>query len=254
MEIRILGCSGTEYLDFRPTGFLINNETLMDAGSVTSALSVEELLHIRNVLISHPHMDHIKGLLFLAAIVAEHNAHHLNIIATKGTIVAIQEYLFNNAVWPDFSKIPGNDRPAIRYTRINTNELLHLGSLRIRAIPVHHVGEAVGFIVQEGAKNIVYTGDTGPTEAIWQEANKIPDLCAVFAEASYPNRMQRMADITQHLTPRTLEIELRKLKRRETQIFLFHLKPQYLQELEAQIRALKNFPITILKQGDLLVF
>src|SRR2546428_75483 len=62
MKLRVLGAFGGEGLGHRPTAFLINDRTLIDAGTVSSALTVPEQLSIEHALISHSHLDHVAGL------------------------------------------------------------------------------------------------------------------------------------------------------------------------------------------------
>jgi hypothetical protein len=52
----------------------------------------------------------------------------------------------------------------------------------------------------------------------------------------------------------TLENELKKLNYKDIPIFLFHLKPRYLDVLKREIENLRNPNITILKPGNLLEF
>ncbi len=66
-------------------------------------------------------------------------------------------------------------------------------------------------------------------------------------ETSFPNQLQELADISGHLTPQTLRTELAKFKQNGTSVFLYHLKPAYLSELEQEIAGL---PVEILKLGD----
>ena len=45
-----------------------------------------------------------------------------------------------------------------------------------------------------------------------------------------------MADVSLHLTPRTLAVELAKLTR-QVPVYLYHFKPPYLEELRAELAA-----------------
>src|SRR3990172_628970 len=65
MKIRVLGAFGGEGLGHRPSSFLINDRVLIDGGSVTGALTVPEQLRIEHALVSHAHLDHIAGLVYL---------------------------------------------------------------------------------------------------------------------------------------------------------------------------------------------
>jgi len=66
MKIRVLGCYGAEFPGFKTMSFLINESVLLDAGSATSTLSIEEQERVSDILITHSHLDHIKDILFLA--------------------------------------------------------------------------------------------------------------------------------------------------------------------------------------------
>jgi len=91
------------------------------------------------------------------------------------------------------------------------------------------------------------SGDTGPTEQLWRVLNKTPNLKAVLLETSFPNRLQKLADISGHLTPKTLQTELSKFERNGASVLLYHLKPAFLQQLSEELRGL---PVEVLKLGD----
>src|SRR2546430_15320590 len=65
MKIRVLGAFGGEGLGHRPSAFLVNDKILLDAGSVTGALTGPEQLAIEHALVSHSHLDHLAGLVYL---------------------------------------------------------------------------------------------------------------------------------------------------------------------------------------------
>jgi cAMP phosphodiesterase len=69
-------------------------------------------------------------------------------------------------------------------------------------------------------------------------------------ETSFPSRMQKLADRSGHLTPRTLVAELSKLERRDVPVYLYHLKPAFEAELCAEIADLGLRGVTVLKSGD----
>ena len=71
---------------------------------------------------------------------------------------------------------------------------------------------------------ILWSSDTGPTTRFWEIANRTRNLSAGAVETSFDNALQEIADVSLHLTPRTLEQELRKLERK-VPILLHHLKP-----------------------------
>ena len=73
-------------------------------------------------------------------------------------------------------------------------------------------------------------------------------------ETSFPNSLQDVADMSRHLTPRTLAQQVDKLRRPSVPILVTHIKPQYRQEILAELKRLKGYRLKILKQGSSLVF
>jgi ribonuclease BN (tRNA processing enzyme) len=250
MEIKVLGCYGGELPGYRVCSFLIDGDLLLDAGAVTSVLSLAKQAQIANILITHTHLDHIKALPFLATNLAGGAFHQpVNIISTPEVIHAIKVHLFNNSLWPDFTALPTADRPVIKCIAIDPDVDVQLGEATIRAIPVEHKVPAVGYLVRKGKSSVLYTGDTGPTDRLWEEANKTKDLKAVLVETSFPNDQEAIAKKSGHLTPRLLQRELKKLRRRDINILLAHMKPQYLRQIRKEVHELKDPRVALLRQG-----
>jgi ribonuclease BN (tRNA processing enzyme) len=63
--------------------------------------------------------------------------------------------------------------------------------LTVIPVPVHHTVPTVGFIVHDEAGALVFSGDTGPTEELWEVARGIGNVRAIIVEASFPNRFAR---------------------------------------------------------------
>jgi len=250
MEIKVLGCYGGELPGYRLCSFLIDGKILVDAGAVTSVLSSFKQSRIAHILITHAHIDHIKDLPFLAANRAGTNfCEPIHVLSIPPVIQGIQAHLFNDALWPDFSNLPTAEHPALKFVPIEPGRDIEVEGYTVKAVPVNHRVPAVGYVIHKGKSRILYTGDTGPTERIWEEANQASDLKAILMESSFPNRETALAQRSGHLTPRMLRGELEKLKRTDIPIFLVHMKPQYLRELRSEIRGLGNRKVTFMQQG-----
>ena len=61
--------------------------------------------------------------------------------------------------------------------------------------------------------------------------------------------MQDLANVSGHLTPQTLELELRKLKR-DVPVYLYGCKPRHMTRIHKQVRALKRRKLSFLGQGE----
>ncbi len=249
MEIRVLGCYGGELPGYRNCSLAVDGKLLLDAGAVTSVLGLPEQRRIANVLVTHTHLDHIKDIPFLAANLAGGPFRHpINIISVAPVIEGIKFHLFNDALWPDFTVLPTVDSPVLRFITIDPGVDVPVGDYIVRAIPVNHTVQAVGYFVRRRGTTILYSGDTGPTERIWDEANGLEDLKAVLLETSFPNSLRAVAESSGHLTPQTMKRELKKLARKDIPVFLFHMKPQYLKILKREVRSLGSRKISFLQQ------
>ena len=71
MKVRVLGCSGAIARECRTTSFLLDADILVDAGTGVGDLTLDEMVGIDHVLLTHSHLDHIAALpLMLDAIAA----------------------------------------------------------------------------------------------------------------------------------------------------------------------------------------
>ncbi|HWP34363.1 MAG TPA: 3',5'-cyclic-nucleotide phosphodiesterase [Thermodesulfobacteriota bacterium] len=252
MRIRVLGCHGGHYLHYEPISLLVDGRLLIDAGAVVSTLTLEELLRIEGVLVSHPHLDHVKDIAFMADIVAGQASRPMVVASIPEVLEPIRRHLLNDVIWPDFTRIPDPARPVLRYQAIEPAVATRVAGLAVEAVAVDHQGAGVGFLVDDGTSAFLFTGDTGPTRAIWEAANRRPNLGAVFIEASYPDRLRALANASGHLTPRLLAAELEKLAtcHRDVPVFLYHMKPWHLEEVAREVAALGDGRLRVLVPGQ----
>jgi len=247
MELRVLGCSGGEAEGYRLTGLLVNGVLAIDAGSLTQALSVREQAGIRQIFISHSHLDHICSLPFFTKNIYGHNDVPVEIRALPETLAALRRHLFNDELWPDFSVIPSPDNPIIRYSEIKPGKTYVLVGLRITPIPVNHLVPCVGYLVEDDHSAFIFSSDTAETDMIYQVANKTKNLKLFITEASFPNEQAWLAEASKHLTPAKLGGELKKLKAK-VQVGIYHLTPGDRPIMLPEIAAIKDPRIQMLDQ------
>ena len=113
-----------------------------------------------------------------------------------------------------------------------------------------HTVFSAGYLVSDGQVEILYTGDTTTTDALWALGQKSEQLAMLFAEASFPNRMVDLARQTGHLTPLLLTEELQKLARPELPVKIYHMKPQYIEEISSELMSL-NADYQILQGNEI---
>lgn len=251
MKIRVLGCHGGELPQHRTTCFLLDGKLCIDGGSITSVLTLEEILQLDDILLTHSHFDHVKDIPLMTDLLVGKREKPVLVHGPDETLECLGTDVFNNRLWPDFRVIPTKEAPVIAFERVPIREPFQLQGMKVRAIPVHHPVYSVGYILETTSSGaIAFSGDTGPTEELWQAINATPDVRAVFVELSFPNSMQWLADLSGHLTPRTLMAELEKLDRRGARIYLYHLKPSVSAEVKSEIAALGKDYLQVCELDD----
>ena len=206
--------------------------------------SVEEVLkkNIKGYCLSHPHLDHVAGLLLNAPDDAPKPIYGL-----AACLATMQQDYFNWRAWPNFAD--GGPPPALgkyhlRPLAPGQATALENTPLSVQAFPLSHGPnmQSTAFLVRSGASYLLYLGDTGADEI--EQSHCLHDLWlaiaplvqarqlkAVFIEASYPNT-QPPAQLFGHLTPALLLHELGTLGQlagpaalRGLPVVITHLKP-----------------------------
>jgi len=249
MIVRVVGGHGGVSPGFRATSFLIDGKILIDCGSVASGLLIDEQVQIDHILLSHPHLDHICELAYLSDNCFGLKGRPFEVYSNKEVMDAVRKHLMNDIIWPDFSKLPNDKNPTIRFNEIAPEKEVILGDYKIMPVNVNHFCGAFGFIIEKKGRSLLFTQDTGPTEKIWEIAKNIKGLKAVFTEVSFPNFLQKVATDSRHHTPQSLGKEIEKMPQ-DIPIFLSHLKPNFQAQLYQEVEALGNDRINIIGTDD----
>lgn len=251
MELQVIGCHGGETPRHRTSAFVLDGRVAIDAGSLTSALDLPAQSRLEACLVSHAHLDHIRDLATIADNRAQNKCPPLVIAGTAQTIAILKKHFFNGLLWPDFTKIPSAKSPTIVYKILKPEVQTMIAGYKVRAIMVSHTIECCAFVIEGPSGALAYSGDTGPTDRLWEVLNETKDLRAMLMEVSFPNREQRLATASGHHTPRTLGIELRKHHRsKELPFILYHIKPVFQAEVEKECAKLRGLNLTIPNLGD----
>ena len=177
----------------------------------------------------------------------------IDLHASSATVYSIRKYLFNNATWPDFTRLPNHLVPAVRFVEFETEKPLTIDGVTFTPVAVDHLVPTHGFLIEQDGVAILWSSDTGPTRRLFEIANRTPNLKALFLDTSFDNSLQQVADLSLHLTPQTLEVELHKLERR-VPILLHHLKPPCVARIHEEVRRLRNPDLEFLEQGKVYSF
>ena len=262
MIIQVLGCHGSELtiddgngrpLECRTCGFLVNETCMVDAGSVSAGLREAAQAKIRHVLLSHAHLDHIKGLPLLADnLVGRSPEGPIKVHALQEVLDDLRRHIFNDVIFPDFTRLPTPDTAPLAYHPLGDEKTFTFDRLEVTAVRVNHIVPATGFIIREGDAALLYSGDTSETRRIWEVAAKEPRLKAAFIETSFPNDFHELAKVSGHLTPEMLACEFIKIGRPDLPIYIYHLKPSYRSVITAELKRLNLPNLSVLTEGQVV--
>lgn len=250
MKIEILGCSGGIGQGLKTTTFLIDDTLLLDAGTGVELLSMERQLNIRDVVITHGHLDHIIGLpLMLATIFDQHRA-PINVYALPDVLAALQAHIFNWTIWPDYTVLP-EDKPIIRLHPIHVGNTFSLQDKTIEVIPAEHPTPTAGYLIADASHSFLFTGDSGLNEQLAPLLNQHqPDLLII--DVSFTDESTPLAKLSGHLTPSMLAQQLKPLEY-SPQVAITHLKPGVEAVVMQQChRLLPNQQLDRLQQGEVI--
>ncbi len=253
MRIRVLGCSGGIGAGARTSAMLVDNDVLIDAGTGIGDLALEDLDSIRHVFLTHAHLDHVAGLPMLADRVFDENFDvPLTVYAREETLRAIQDHLFNDVIWPDFSTLPAPENPMLRYRVCSPGDTITIGHRDFYAVDVMHSVPSLGFTVQNSGGAFAVSGDTKTNETLWPVLNACDDLRVLVIEVSFPDEMESLAMESGHYTPKSLTDDLKRL-RHEPDIWLTGMKPgEEDRILEQVVKAAPGKNIQMLSRGTIL--
>jgi len=250
---KVLGCSGSESLGVHPCSFMLGSDTLFDAGSAASLLNIDQQKALRRIYLTHCHLDHIKDLAFLGENIFSIHQEPIEVYGPAPVLHAIKQHFFNNVIWPDFTKLPSATQPIFNFTPLLEGVAQKWGGasdVTLEAFAVNHPGPTYGYFIHGAKRSLVYSGDTGVTDKIWQLLQANPRVTDLLVETSFPNRLQALADDSQHLTPQGLQKELQKMQRSDVKVHVYHIKVPYLKEITEELQALRDDRIRVLQAGD----
>lgn len=227
----------------------------LDAGTVSNGIekaiekktfnvNAETVLkkYIKGYLISHPHLDHISGMVINSV-----DDTVKQVFAMEHCIRVMKAHYFNWQTWPNLAN-DGN-APALnkyRYQQLSEGVETPVAEtgMSVMAFPLSHSNpySSTAFLIKSGEVYALYFGDTGPDEIektdhmqrVWAAVAplvKSGQLKGVFLEVSYPNA-QPDRHLYGHLTPKWFIKELEVLAGlagkehlRGLNVVVTHIKP-----------------------------
>jgi len=251
MRLRVLGCSGGIGVGLRTTSLLLDDDILIDAGTGLGDLQLEEMAAVRDIFITHSHLDHLAGLPLLLDSVFERIQTPITLYSQPETIAAIKAHLFNWTIWPDFTRLPSEGNGVLKLVEMLPGQTLDISHRRIEMIPVNHAVPAVGYRVEAGGRSIAFSGDTTTNNTLWEALNQHESLDVLIVEAAFLNRDLEVSRHAHHYTPELLGADLRKL-RHQPDIYITHTKPGAEDQIFAKCRiAAGDRKVQLLSHGQI---
>jgi cAMP phosphodiesterase len=198
--------------------------------------------YIKAYCLSHPHLDHVAGLLLNAP-----DDLPKPIYGLPACLATLQQDYFNWRAWPNFGD--GGSPPALRTYQLQPlvpqqATTIANTQLSVQAFVLSHAApyQSTAFLVRSQDSYVLYLGDTGADAVekndrlrqLWQTVQplvQVHQLKAIFIEASYPNA-QPSTQLFGHLTPALLMQEMNVLGQlagkealRGLPLIITHLKP-----------------------------
>jgi ribonuclease BN (tRNA processing enzyme) len=226
------------------TTLLVNDRIAIDGGSLGLYRSPRDQAAIQHMFVSHTHLDHWATLPIFLVNVFDMAPTPPTLYASEVVLDMLRRDVFNGRVWPNFLEMSHEGRPFVKIQVIESGKTLDVEGLRITPVAVNHAVPTLGFILEDAASAVVIASDTAATTEIWQRADRLSNLKAVFLEATLPNNLSELAGVTKHLTPNGLVGEMRKLTRPPT-FYAVHLSARNRDEVirELQAHRLSNLQI-----------
>ena len=228
--------------------FVVDDLVAIDAGSLAVATSAGQRENIRDVVLTHAHLDHVAGLpLFIDDLFATVEE-PIRIHATREVIEILERDIFNWSIYPRFSELTNEYGAIMEYRPFETEREFAVKHLKVKAVGVNHKVPSVGFLFSDGRTKLALTGDTAEMDRFWEVVNDEPDLSAVMVECAFPDELVNLAGISHHLTPILLQRELAKLKQ-DCPVYVVNIKPMYCEQVVAQLASLNIENLQVLEVG-----
>lgn len=168
MRIQLLpstfDAQGVATLEQRLTCFVIDDCVAVDAGSIAIALNNEQRSTVRDIIVTHPHMDHVASLPIFIDDLYPTLKEPMRVYATEEVIGLLERDVFNWNLYPRFSDLKNDYGPVMEYIPIPIGESFQVAHLNVVAVPVNHIVPTVGLVVSDGQKSVAFSSDTAETE------------------------------------------------------------------------------------------
>ncbi len=253
MKFEVLGCSGgVSNATHHTSAFLIDDDLLLDCGTGVMQLDLDRMRKLRHIFLTHAHLDHFVSLPFLLDIRCNEPHDPVTVYATAETITLLKTHVFNDQIWPDFTKLPDPSHPHLRFEEVAIGQSIRIGKSRIAPHPARHTISCVSYMIEHEGRKLFYSGDTATSPEMLEAIQTLTDRDYLIIETTFTDEQCELAHHSLHLCPRTLAEIIDALNTSPT-ILITHHKPGHGEKIMDQItRHLPRHDIQALRSGQII--
>lgn len=252
MKVRFLGAHNCETDAAGMMCLLVDGRIALDAGALTRNLPLDAQFGIRAVLLTHGHYDHFRDIPMLSMNLFL-NGRSVDVYGSEDARRALADHILNGGIYSRFFDHPEGS-PTLRYHVVEPGTSFRLGEYEVLPVAVPHPVPVLGYqLTDASGRRFFYTGDTGAgLSGCFGQIE--PDLMAIDVTAA-SRWTEFFSAKNQHLTPRTLAVELKafkKLKGRLPPVACVHMSPHGEAEIASEIEALSaelGSPVFLAAEG-----
>jgi phosphoribosyl 1,2-cyclic phosphodiesterase len=236
VEIQILGAHQLELKGTRLTSLLIDGTLVVDAGGLTSALSLPEQKKIKTVLLTHHHFDHTRDLVTLAANAAYYWQGQVVVYALRYTLDIVTTCLLDGKIYANFLEYPSKEKPTLILEAIEPYSRKTIDGYDVLAMPVKHSIPTVGYqITSSDGKSLFYTSDTtvGISDC-WQHVSPQLLIAGVVGPNKYGDWLKKAGHLCAGLLKEEL-MQFRQLKGYLPRVIVIHIGNLFEQEIKQEV-------------------
>jgi ribonuclease BN (tRNA processing enzyme) len=207
MRVVVLGASQGVSRAGHFSSLLVDGVLALDAGSIASALTLDDQAAIRHILLTHKHYDHICEIASFGF--NRFGRNRIEVCCTSDVREALEDTVLSDRIWINFFARPTPETSTFTHVPVQSGRAFRVGKYDVLPFDVPHSLHTLAYAVTADAVTLLYTGDNGPgAGSAWAAAR--PHF--IITEVTSPNAQSKQAAEYGHLTPNLIRLELVKFR------------------------------------------